>query len=614
MSRTSRRRIERTARAVPPAESPGVARGALVLWSGLALLTIARALLAGAPGMWLWGLNVQRFLDPLLAWVPWTLGLLALLPPVARRLLPPLARAGDALARGSMVWTLALVALVGLLVWGSPDNARFVGDFLLRQGTVEEAAKPAIIYPQALPLDVLLHYTIPTALQNAHVLSANGTGRALGVVNAMLLAWFAARLVIALGLDGAAAAAAWAVAVFGASLGMFTGYSKSVAEEVCLCVAIAAFGVRFAREGRGAPGLGAALAVGLALHRSALVFLLPAGAAFVLGARRADDQGAPALRRKETWAALALPLVTLALVLPRNVSTLLHVDIGVHLAPAETRHAGILAAAFGGLRLLDVANLVLLLAPLAPLAASAASAARTPRAEPAARGSGAGAAAAVLLALALPLLAIAPFLHPAQGMFRDWDDFAEMGTALSLVAAWLAGALLARARALRWIAVPIAAAAVLPAMQWLALNANVNQGLARARAYVTEPPTRPAPERVAVWDYVGVRNFRLGRWGAASEAFSHAVADAPSPRMLEEWAVAATQAGELRNAQAIYHQWVAKDSTNATAWLGLGAVASRIPDVDDSFRAIRKVLELDPRNSGGRQIMEYLKQKYPDHP
>ena len=40
--------------------------------------------------------------------------------------------------------------------WSMPDRARFVGDFLLRQGAVEERVQPAALFPHALPADVFL--------------------------------------------------------------------------------------------------------------------------------------------------------------------------------------------------------------------------------------------------------------------------------------------------------------------------------------------------------------------------------------------------------------------------------------------------------------------------
>jgi hypothetical protein len=627
-----RRRPDRTAPSRPAAAAtrarstsaePSSERGAIALWIGLAALAAVRCALAFSPGMWMWGLNHQRFLDPLLSWLPWGLAALPLLPPLARRLEPATTRLGDGLARGSWPVTLTLVLLLVALLWGSPDNTLFVGDFLLRRGTVEMAGKPSVLFPQALPLDVFIHVTVPAALQNTHLLTGSGTSRLIGLLDGGLLALFAALLVRALGLTGAPALGAWAVATFGSYLGMFTGYSKSLAEMVTLCVAVAAFGVRLARSGRGALGLGATLAVGFALHRSALAFAVPAAVGWWIAARRA---GAVIWRRPATWIALGLPALALAISLPKIISTLVHVDVAVHLVPTEAKRAGILGAAFSSERALEMANLVLLLSPLVLIAALAALVGRTRRAAsagaiapPLARGEsaappGRGAAAAVLLALALPMLVGAPFVHPAQGLFRDWDDFAALGAALSMVAAWLVGACLSAARAWRWVAVSVAFGVVMPAIQWLALNNDVDQGLARARAFVTEPPPRTDLERAGVWDYLGIRNYQLERWVASTEAFSHAAASAPSPRMLEEWATAATRAGQLELAQSIYHRLVEKDPKNLSAWLGLGAVTSRIPDVDDSFWATRKLLELDPHDAGGLRLMEYLKQTYPNHP
>lgn len=600
-----------TAPPAAPRSASGFAGGgvALALWIGLAALAAARFALAFTPGMWMWGLNVQRFLDPLLAWLPWTIAALGLLPAPARRLEPPLARVGDAIARGSKPAIAALALLVAGLAWASQDDTRFVGDFLLRQGTVEMAGQPGVLFPQALPLDVLIHYRLPTALQNSHALSANDTARILGAINAAALAVFAAQVVRVLGLARAAAFASWAIVVFGGYLGMFTGYSKSLAELVVLAVAIAAFGLRLAREGRGALGLGVALAVSLALHRAALGFLIPAAVAWTLGSRRA---GVTLWRRPSTWIALALPAATLALLGPRMLGTLLHVDVAVHLAPADARRVGILGAAFSGLHLLDLVNLVLLLSPLAWVAPLTLAGRRGSDAP--AGSAGRGTIAAVLLGLALPMLAAALFIHPAQGVFRDWDDFAALGVLLSLIAAWRVGDLLSSTPARRWVAVPVALSVMMSSVQWLALHTDVDLGLARARALVTEPPARPDTEQAGVWDFIGIRNFRLHRWTASAEAFSHAAESAPSPRLLEQWAFAATMAGELRTAQAVYHRLVEKDPKNPSAWLGLGAVASRIPDVDDSFRAARQLLTLDPGNQGGHQLLDYLRKTYPSHP
>jgi hypothetical protein len=618
MTAAPRRRRNRApvAAAVRPVSSPGAERAAQALWITLAALAAARAVLAFTPGMWAWSLNLQRFMLPPLGWGLWAIGAAALLPGVAGALERRMERAGDALSSGGAWPAVIATLLVALWVGGSPDNARFVGDFLLRQGTVEQSGSPATLFPQALPLDVLIHYTLPAALRKANLLSANDTARWLGVINAALLTWLASRFVRVLRLSGVAALAAWSVVVFGGYLGMFTGYSKSLAELVVVALAVAVSGVQLAREGRGALALGVTLAIGFSLHRAATAFAIPAALAWALGVRRMD---AAAWRKPSTWAALALPVLALALTARRIVSTVLNVDAAVHLAPSGVRRVGVLAAALAGPRASDFLNLILILSPVAFAVLVAVIAARTAPAAPdlAPRDDERRAAAgtrAVLLALCLPLVAIAPFIHPAQGLFRDWDDFAATGMTISLLAAFALGGLLERAGARRWVAVTAILAAFSATAQWLALHSDADEGLARARAIATEPPAREESERAGLWDYLGIRNFRLGRWPESAEAFSHAAEFAPSPRMLQEWAMAETMAGHLQQAQQVYHRLLEKDPRSIGGWLGLGTVSSRIPDVDEAFRATERLLELDPANGTGRQLMDYLRKTYPAHP
>jgi tetratricopeptide (TPR) repeat protein len=581
------------------AGEPAAMAAAAWLWIALALLAAARAALTFSHGMWMWGLNVQRFLDPLLGWLPWLITALALVPPLARRVEPAVARAGRALATRNAALHVALALFVVGLVWGNADNTRFVGDFLLRQGTVEINAQPAVLFPQALPLDVFLHYTFPNALQTAQIASANTTARVLGVIDAVALALIATTFVRALSLTGAAAFAAWSVAVFGGTLAMFTGYSKALAELVVVAAAIGTYGLRLALDGKSKIALGITLALGFLLHRSAVVFLIPATVAWAIALRR---EGRAAGRARATWIGLGIPLGTLALIAPRIVRTMLRFD-AVHLAPYEVRHQGVIAAAFGGHRALDLLNLALMLSPLAIAAPFLF--ARLGRPFQRSR------EAALLAALALPLVLVAPFVHPAQGLFRDWDDFAATGSALSLVTAWCVGETLRGAGARRWLAVPVSALVVLLTFQWLAHSNQVDLGFQRVKAFVTEPPPRTDIERAGTWDYLGVWNYRLDRYTEAAAAFSQATIVEPSPRLYQQWALAATMTGDYRSALAVYQKLVVIDPKNASAWAGYGAVASRIPDVDSAFLGAHRCLALDPGNSVGRPLLAYLRRTYP---
>src|SRR5262245_35118052 len=67
--------------------SDGAEAAARIVWLGLIMLAIARAVLAFVPSMWGWGLNLMRFTAPVPAWTLWALAALALVPAVARKVL-----------------------------------------------------------------------------------------------------------------------------------------------------------------------------------------------------------------------------------------------------------------------------------------------------------------------------------------------------------------------------------------------------------------------------------------------------------------------------------------------------------------------------------------------
>ncbi|MEK7329666.1 MAG: hypothetical protein AAB113_02580, partial [Candidatus Eisenbacteria bacterium] len=152
----------------------------------------ARAALTFVPGTWFWSLNLHRFLSPVMGWGLWLLAALALVPPLARRVSPMLARWGDALTRRPVSTATAWALGAATLAWLTPDRVRFVGDFLLRQGTVEVVEQPGLLFPQALPLDLFLHYALPLKLTAAHLMSANGAARLLGAVEVAMLGALAA--------------------------------------------------------------------------------------------------------------------------------------------------------------------------------------------------------------------------------------------------------------------------------------------------------------------------------------------------------------------------------------------------------------------------------------
>ncbi len=573
-------------------------RAALALWVALVLLVLARAALAFVPNMYGWSLNLQRFLAPWWAWAPWVLAALALVPPLARRVEPAFRRAGEAIASGSWVATLVAVACAALLVSALPDQVRFVGDFQLRQGAIDEAGPAAVIFPQAMPLDAFLHVDLPTRLMGAGRLDLNWAPRALGALEAALLALLALAFARALALRGTGALVVAAAVFFGGYLGLYTGYSKVNGEMVLLAVAVATFGLRAACDPsaagsrRGLLALGVTLALGAFLHRSVVGFVPAVLLAFALALHARPA----AVRAPAVWVAAGLPVLAFTLTLGRIVRTFTRFDPGMHLASPEVKaQGGLLASMFAGTRAVDLPNVVVLLAPLAPvlLLVALAWGRRLPR----------GREAALLITLAVPFLGLLLFVHPWQGVFRDYDTLSEAGITVALLAAWLVGETLRRAPAFAWVGVALALAAAAPSVQWLAHQTDVDRGLVRVTALMTEPPSRGPEERGRTWDYVGVRNFNRERWDDAATAFGRAAETQPSTRVLTQWGMAETMRGDLRAAQRVYLRAIARDSSNVVAWQGYGVVSLRLGELDEAHRAVLALLRRDPGNPESRAVL-----------
>ncbi|MFI5370856.1 MAG: tetratricopeptide repeat protein [Candidatus Eisenbacteria bacterium] len=626
---TSRREGGAPTRDAPATTTGGAATDALLLT--VVAMLVARAVAAVTPGTWMWSLDLNRFLSPVMGWGLWGAAALLALPPVARALAPWTTRAGDAIGRGDRVVMIAAALLAALLAWSMPDRVRFVGDFLLRQGTVEIAEKPALLFPQALPLDVFLHVTLPSWLIDHGLANANGAARALGLVEVVLFAALALGLARSLDRRGAAAFAATTVMFFGGYLGMFTGFGKAFTE---LCVLVAWTGVGglgLIRRGRGAFALGLAIAIAATLHRSGLGLVPAAAFAWIVAWRRHAVE--PRIRRA-LLTALVVPVITLAVMVPRIVAVVRRWD-AVHFHPQQVeRQGGVLASALAGGRGADILDLMVMLSPLVatlvtvlPLVLATRSGAPAP--EPATRRGARGprpviettpswGAEVVFLALlALPFTAMMPFIHPAQGMFRDWDDFCATGVALSLLVAWTLSAAL-RARPDRaWLAVSVAAAVAVPSVQWLEVQRDLGHGLERVHAFMVGPPRRSDEERGKTWDYLGIRHFRLGNeasnahrdedarreYARAAEAFTHAAETAPSPRILQQWALACNLSGDDLTARDVYHRLLEKDPGNAYAWLSLAEVEMNLHDFAAAKTAGERVLALEPGNGDARQLL-----------
>ncbi len=546
-----------------------------------------------------WGISWLRF-GPPAGWVLWTAAAACLVPAAARPLARAAGRLGDALFSRPLACVAAVGAGLAALVLALPDRTLFVGDALLRRGTLETAARAELLYPQALPLELLLHVDLPRALAAAGMGEAAQGARVEGALLAGLLVAAAVAFVHALGVRGAAAAGALALVVGGGWLGLFTGYAKSFPTLVVLVVAAAAAAVRLARDDRrGGLALGLAIALAVALHRAGLA-LLPLGALAVIDALTRPTTGTTGRLRPALAITAPIALVLVA-VAPRLLSTIGGYDLGSHFAAEDVRRAGgPWRAALAGHRPGDLFNLFTFLTPgawLVPLLLAATAGRSLATRE-----------GVALVALAAPFVFQALVVHPAQGLFRDVDVFAPAGVAVACLAAYLlVRGLGEETRTLRASRagqdIAFAAAVVVPlalAVIPLGTMADATRGLARAEAFARERPERTAVERAKTWDFLGAAWYRQGRPADAARAFAAAAESSRNPRLYLQQARAARDAGDLAQAQAAYESALAVAPREEAAWLGLGAVAWQRGDARVALRAARALVELAPADSARR--------------
>lgn len=554
------------------------------------VLALARGALAFVPSMWAWGLNVQRFLTPLPAWLPWSLTLLALHPAFGEWLSRPFERAGNRLAAGAAGGWFASV-LGAALVWSLPDRTWIMGDFMLRQGWAEGGSIPS--FGQSLPIEILIDGVIPRLFTSLSPADANVATRVIGAAAAGALAAVAVRLVRAWDLQGAAALTAGGIVFFGGYLTAFSGIGKPAA-VMCVLAALAALAsVRFARTGEAQAALGITLALALLTHRGALL-MMPMWVVALLAARNAG----PERRPPRLWWAVVPPLLSLIAVAPLIWRIAQTLDIPRHLAPPPVRSVGILAAAFDARHLADLANLVMFYTPmvvLLPVLGLTRGFRDTDRLVMRLQ--------CVLAAPFVPLLLLA---HPKQGIVRDLEAFAIAGVSVSLLAAYAIGSALQRRSLPAWMAPALLLAVLAPCLQWLVHFHDTTHGIDRVRAIALEQPTRSDVERAQLWDGIAYRAFRLRQWDEAVEASAQSVRYAPHPRSLMMWAIARTYAGDHLGAESLYVAMAERMPDDPLVWVGLGGASLRLQDSVQISRSLDRLHSYAPDGREARIIRRHL--------
>ena len=120
--------------------------------------------------MWAWGLDAPRFLPAPLAWIGLAVMIASMVPAVARRVAGWIEPIGDALALGGWGARALAAIVVAVVVIALPDRTWFIGDFLIRMGSLATGSLRGS-YAASMPLDTFLHGTLPRALTEAGFLS-----------------------------------------------------------------------------------------------------------------------------------------------------------------------------------------------------------------------------------------------------------------------------------------------------------------------------------------------------------------------------------------------------------------------------------------------------------
>jgi len=588
---TSRRRpgVPR-ARAATPAQGRAGAHETWLL-AALAACLALRAAASLSASSWLWGLNTFR------DWpLPWpvvlpALAAVAFVPAVARAGARPLARLGDALARGGAVARGLLATAVAVALFLLRDPIRFTGDSSSRVSLISWGADLRALMPQISPLDLLVNVNGARWLMRAG-LPVDTAIQAIGALTGAVLTLAMLAFLRAAGARGAAWSAAVALLLGGGSLVHLAGYEKYGLLLIGLTLA-ATGAVRLAREGGGAWMLAGGLVLALLAHRSAYA-VMPAG----LWAFATAWRAAPRERRAGLAGAAAAATAAALALLPHTAGVLVHYDLGVNIIGSATAGRVELAR-----QLANIVNALFLLSPLWPVGAAALWSLRR-RATGDPRG-GLPLAGVAGLAVAGEL-AVMIVTRGKQGPLRDWDNQVGPALVVTLVTAYALVALWRRSGMAR-SALPVCATALVMGVALWGIHVGAGIGERRVATLLTDPAAWNTEEWAQAHDFIGQRAFNAGRYEEAARAYGIAAARAPSPRMLDNVAVALSMAGRDEEARDALARAMTVPQSSAAMWVALARAAETLGDSAraalcmDSARALlaRGTGARGPRQAGG---------------
>jgi hypothetical protein len=555
---------------------------AIALWIGAALAFALHVFATFCGSHVLWGFSTLRYLSPTLATTLIALWGLALVPVVARRLEPAVARIA-----GAWPFWLAVV-LVLLCVWN--DRLQFLGDWLMRRGSVALDVALKDLYPQALPLDLAFHVNALRPL--GEWVGVDRATRIAGGLEVVLLVVAALAFRSRLGLGRRAGLATAAVAITAGYLQLFTGFNKAVC-DLCVLTALAmAFAVAAPVSAASLVGLGFVSALATLLHRAGVLLVPAVLVAIVLRWRQ------PGLRPLARWLpallALALPVIALAFAGPKIWYLLVSFDWPKHVALPGNPPPWI--AAFQPGHVLDLVNALALLTPLGILGCLLAPfVARRERLTE----------CLSIASVAFPLALLLVFVRPQQGVFRDLDVLAPGAVAVGFVAAWAIGRVIERDKSSGGLALAVAATCFACTISWLALLHDSSRGIGWVRGFTTAEAHRPPIERALAWDYLGFQAMHTLRWDEAVVAWRETNRVITTGRTVSQLAIAQTMVGDLDAARANFRRALTIEPGQLLCWRGLATTSYRLGDYAEARRAAR---ELQRRGASPPELADLLRE------
>ncbi len=406
-------------------ESVGYSREYIAL-AAAALLWLFRFLPFLLPHARLWGFNHLIFLSPVFTIIYAIIGsvcLLALLPPVSRRLESKLASWGEAFFGKSMYLRWVIVSVVFLLIfWFLRMPTNLLGDGYTVINNI--AGKAPVIFKWSETGAVRAIYAVSKLIPIEGLARGEYAFALVSVLSGMITVFFFFGIAYQLSRDSLTRLFFLCLLVLSGWSLLFFGYAENYPILWPFITGYVFFALRYL-QGRGrliVPLI--FLVVALILHLQT-VFVLASTVVVILGRGRGrrfyDDHSAV------TWSVVAAITVVAAAAFIWEYNHSL--PFRIHFLPAFIgRTATPNAAVFSPAHLLDMLNELLLVAPLLPvLIIFGWKGRRTLTDNP---------TGVFLTALAGGGLVLLFMLDPRLGMGRDWDLFALSGLGVMLVAMW----------------------------------------------------------------------------------------------------------------------------------------------------------------------------------